>query len=64
MRPDYVDAKYEMAWCYLRMGEKQKAAELYLQIADQFQKEGLDVEAEAERHNARLLLEEATTAAI
>ena len=64
IRPDYVDAKYEMAWCYLGMGEKQKAAELYLRIADQYQKEGLDVEAEAERRNARLLLEEATTAAI
>ena len=56
LRPDYVDAKYEMAWCYLKMGEKQKAAELYLQIADQYQREGLDVEAAEERRNAKTLL--------
>ena len=60
LRPDYVDAKYEMAWCYHRMGEKQKAAELYLQIADQYQREGLDVEAAAERRNAQRLLDNAT----
>ena len=57
LRRDYVDAKYEMAWCYNKMGQKQMAADLYMQIADQYQHEGLDVEAATERRNARQLME-------
>ena len=42
------------------MGEDRKVAELYLQIADQYQQEGLNVEAAAERRNVQRLLDNAT----
>ena len=61
LRPDWVDGKYEKAWCYEKMGKHREAGRLYLEIAEALKRDGFEVEAEMELRNARKLLEQAET---
>lgn len=59
LRPDLVDGKYEKAWSYEKLGKYKEAAQMYTEIADTCQRDGLEVEAETELRNARRLMERA-----
>lgn len=55
--PDRVDAKYTMAQCYEKMGEAEKAADVYLEIAADLKQRGAEVESGAETERARSIRE-------
>lgn len=57
LRPDRVDAKYTMAQCYEKMGEAEKAADVYLEIAADLKQRGAEVESSAETERARSIRE-------
>lgn len=57
LRPSWVDAKYTKARCYEKMGEAQKAAGLYREIASDLRQEGAEVEAASEIEHAKRILD-------
>lgn len=57
LRPTWVDAKYTKARCYEKMGEAQKAAGLYREIASDLRQEGAEVEAASEIEHAKRVLD-------
>ena len=57
IHPDYVDAKYSMAWCYEKMGKAKDAYSMYLEIASDLRRNGFVIEADSELHHAKALME-------
>ena len=49
MEPDRCDAAYSMAECYEELGDYTGACETYLQIADNLERRGFDIEANLPR---------------
>lgn len=49
MEPDWFDAAYSMAECYEELGDYSKAYQTYLQIAENMEQRGFDVEANLPR---------------
>ncbi len=56
LHPTWVDAKYTKARCYEKMGECERAAGLYREIARDLRREGAEVEAAAEMKRAGHIL--------
>lgn len=57
LRPAWLDAKYVKARCYEKMGEAEKTAGLYREIASDLRQEGAEVEAESEIEHAKRILD-------
>lgn len=57
LRPTWLDAKYTKARCYEKMGEAQKAAGLYREIASDLRQEGAEVEAASEIEHTKCVLD-------
>lgn len=60
LRPTWLDAKYVKARCYEKMGEAERAAGLYREIASDLRQEGAEVEAESEIEHAKHILDSPT----
>lgn len=58
LRPDLADGKFSKAWCYEAQGDHQAAAQIHLEIAKDFQREGFEIEAQTQRNIAAQLLEQ------
>ena len=52
LRPDAPDAKYCKAFCCQELGDQETARRLFLEIANDLERAGYDVEAAAERRRA------------
>ena len=49
MEPDWLDAAYSMAECYEELGDYGKAYQAYIQIAENLERRGFEVEANLPR---------------
>ena len=57
LRPDLADGKFCKAWCYEAQGDRQAVAQMYREIAQDFQGEGFEIEARAQRELAARLMQ-------
>jgi transcriptional regulator with XRE-family HTH domain len=58
IHPTWVDAKYAKAWCFENMQKYQEAYEMYLEIAADCRRDGYEIEADAEMHRAKQVMEQ------
>lgn len=57
LRPALADGKFCKAWCYAAQGDHQAAARMHREIAEDFHREGYEIEAQTQRTIAAELLE-------
>lgn len=60
LRPELADGKFSKAWCYKAQGDYFAAAQMHREIAENFQREGWEIEAQTQRDIAAELQAQAS----
>ena len=57
LHPELADGKFCKAWCYKAQGDNRRAAAMHREIAEDFRREGFEIEAQTQREIAAQLLQ-------